>query len=143
MNFHLTQLSFTSDDNLDINLFINNVKSLFKLYKNTKENQPDYAFTSEAYIITHGLFTAELSEIDFDKKREVILRCTQPLCDFKCKEKADRFQSLNDAFHYKHKHQDIVYSFKNEKNLNKQICKLLIYINHKWINNNNIKCENN
>lgn len=63
-------------------------------------------------MFSKGLFTWELQNIDFNKQRELLIKCT--LCSYKKIVKIQGFQSSNFIQHYKYKYLTIAYNEKAE-----------------------------
>jgi hypothetical protein len=61
----------------DITMDLTDFQSPQGLYKNDKENQADYEFTTTSYFIIKGLYNPILSNINYNKERLVICYCTQ------------------------------------------------------------------
>lgn len=59
--------SDNDNENSDNTNSINSFQNPKNLYKNNRENQEDYEFASNSYLITNNLFNYKLSKIDYNK----------------------------------------------------------------------------
>ena len=124
--------SYSSSDTNSINL--SSTPIIFKKptkkneeFKNEKGNKSTFTFKPpNAYIITAGLFTYKLLDINYSYPRKVIFNCTMLGCKTYFSYKAIRAQiSSNGINHYKDKHKIIAIN-KEEENT-KIKSKLFIY----------------
>lgn len=74
-------------------------------YINNKENDPkEIENSNEAYIISKGLYRAELASINPSYERRIYLKCQVPNYNRISTVKAKRFQASNAIQHYQSKH---------------------------------------
>ncbi|KAH8890734.1 hypothetical protein GQ53DRAFT_747412 [Thozetella sp. PMI_491] len=82
-------------------------------YKDLKYNKTDFILIDkDIYIFKNGLFTRDLQPIDYNKEREVLIKCT--IYSYKKIDKVNGFQSSNYVRHYKYKHPNIAYNKESE-----------------------------
>ena len=88
-------------------------------FQNSKYNKDNYTFnTSKIYIFENQLFTYTLLDINFNKDKEMLIKCTT--YSFQKIKKVASFQSSNYTRHYKNKHPFIAYNKDSEKTRQKR-----------------------
>src|SRR6266511_3405931 len=90
--------SNTSQPTSDITMSnINTITS--NIFKDSIYNNPNYILDdSNIYIFKNGLFTRSLLNIDYNKEREMLIKCT--ICSYNKKTTIKGFQSSNFVHYY-------------------------------------------